>query len=176
LVVLAILVLLMAFAVPRILGRQKQANINTARTQLGMFKGALDLYQFDMGTLPTTEEGLEALFQAPTVSEEGATSKWAGPYTNAPELPKDPWGNPYQYEYPPTRGSGPAPDIWSYGPDGQDNTEDDIVSWGSGTGEGAEDEFGTEPEFDDMDFDDGGLDQGGMEDFGEFEYSDTGLE
>jgi hypothetical protein len=30
-----------------------------------------------------------------------------------------------------------VPDIWSYGPDGQENTDDDIVSW-TGDGEGSE--------------------------------------
>ena len=46
---------------------------------------------------------------------------------------KDPWGHDYQYEYPPTHGKGESPDIWSLGPDGEDNTEDDIVSWSKDT-------------------------------------------
>jgi hypothetical protein len=64
---------------------------------------------------------------------------------NQDSIPKDPWGNDYQYEYPPTHGKGDYPDIWSFGPDGQDGTDDDIVSWsgtdgGKGTTEGEADQ------------------------------------
>ncbi|NUQ62643.1 MAG: type II secretion system major pseudopilin GspG [Pirellulales bacterium] len=136
LVVLAILVLLVAMVAPRLLGTQKKANVSAAKTQIGLFKGSLERYALDMGSFPTTEQGLTALLQAP--AEEGAAaeseqttpSNWAGPYLNSPELPKDPWGRTYQYEYPPTHGTGEYPDIWSYGPDGEDGTEDDIVNWG----------------------------------------------
>jgi general secretion pathway protein G len=55
--------------------------------------------------------------------------RWDGPYLNSQLIPKDPWGNVYQYEYPPQRGQGDYPDIWSFGPDGEDGTEDDVVSW-----------------------------------------------
>ncbi|NLY00447.1 MAG: prepilin-type N-terminal cleavage/methylation domain-containing protein [Rhodopirellula sp.] len=149
LVVLAILVLLVAMVAPRLLGTQKKANISAAKTQIGLLKGALERYALDMNGFPTTEQGLSALVQAPTadgisggvvdggdagmgMESEGTTgssSSWAGPYVNSNELPKDPWGRQYQYEYPPTHGSGEYPDIWSYGPDGEDATDDDIVSW-----------------------------------------------
>ncbi len=148
LVVLAILVLLVAMVAPRLLGTQKKANISAAKTQIGLLKGSLERYALDMSGFPTTEQGLAALIQAPTEDgtsmgmgtedvsvgmDTGTTStgssNWAGPYVNSNELPKDPWGRPYQYEYPPTHGTGEYPDIWSYGPDGEDGTEDDIVSW-----------------------------------------------
>ena len=78
---------------------------------------------------PTTEQGLQALLSAPGESEEGSVAGWDGPYVNKDEIPRDPWGNEYQYVYPPERGSGDLPDIWSFGPDGEDNTEDDICTW-----------------------------------------------
>jgi hypothetical protein len=84
---------------------------------------------------------------------------WAGPYLDKEELPSDPWGNPYQYAYPPENGTMDFPDIWSAGPDGEDGTEDDICSWGSGSAEGGEDEFGAEQDEDldvDIDVDVGG--------------------
>jgi general secretion pathway protein G len=131
LVVLAILVLLVSMVVPRILGSQKKANINAAKTQIGMLKASLERYVIDCKKYPTTEQGLAALVQKPAdLSEKSA---WDGPYVNG-EIPKDPWGNEYQYEYPPTRGKGDTPDIWSYGPDEEDNTEDDICSWTGGVG------------------------------------------
>lgn len=140
LIVLGILVMLIALAAPRFLGAQKKADIQTAKTQIGLFKGALERYALDMKTFPTTEQGLEALITPPAGTEGGAlegtsagasvAGKWDGPYLNVSQIPLDPWGNPYQYRYPPERGTTDFPDIWSYGPDGQDNTEDDICSWG----------------------------------------------
>jgi len=164
LIVLGILVMLAALAVPRLLGTRKKAKLNTAESQIGLLRGALEHYALDNETFPSTEQGLQALFQAPadSDSEEGSTaSNWAGPYLNK-DLPKDPWGNEYQYAYPPERGSGDFPDIWSWGPDGEDNTEDDICSWGTATqGEG---ELG-EGMDSDIDVDTGGdVGGGGTED------------
>jgi general secretion pathway protein G len=132
LVVLAILVLLAGMVLPRVLGSSKKANIQAAKVQIRSFKGALEQYSLHTNSFPATEQGLTALVQKPAESgseETTTTSGWDGPYLE--EIPKDPWGKPYQYEYPPTRGKGEYPDIWSYGPDGQDNTEDDVVSWTS---------------------------------------------
>lgn len=131
LVVLAILVLLVSMVMPRILGSQKKADINAARTQIGMFKAALERYAIDCKGFPTTEQGLAALVEKPADLDENIT--WDGPYVNG-EIGKDPWGNEYQYEC-----DGDNPRIWSFGPDRQDNTEDDICSWqtGSGAGEGS---------------------------------------
>ncbi|MBN2292894.1 MAG: type II secretion system major pseudopilin GspG [Pirellulales bacterium] len=132
LVVMAILVLLAGLVAPRILGSKKKANIQTATTQIGSFKSALDRYALDMDTFPTTEQGLQALITEPEADEEsagGGKSRWDGSYLNSDVLPTDPWGNAYQYVYPPTHGKGDSPEIWSFGPDGEDDTEDDIVSW-----------------------------------------------
>ncbi len=133
LVVLAILVLLVSMVVPRIIGSQKKADINAAKTQIGMFKAALERYALDCKKYPTTEQGLNALVSKPTDMNENTS--WDGPYVTG-EIGKDPWGGEYQYVYPPERGSGDNPDIWSYGPDGEDNTDDDICSWTGGSGGG----------------------------------------
>jgi len=127
LLVLAILVVLMGLVGPRILRSQKKADINTTKTQIGGFKSTLQHYALDMRTFPSTEEGLAVLLEEPSDPDEAA--KWDGPYLDGTEIPKDPWGNDYQYEYPPSHGKGDFPDIWSYGPDGQEGTEDDIVNW-----------------------------------------------
>jgi len=130
LVVLAILVMLVGMVVPKILGTQKKADIQAAKTQIGMLKAALERYALDCKTYPTTDQGLQALIEKPADMDESVP--W-GPeaYINATELPRDPWGHDYHYEYPPTHGSGDSPDIWSAGPDGEEDTEDDIVSWSS---------------------------------------------
>ncbi len=127
LVVLAILVLIMSMVGPRILGSRKKADINAAKSQIGMLRASLETYSIDLKDFPSTEQGLTALVEAP--AEEDKSSKWEGPYISKSTIPKDPWGRDYQYEYPPTHGKDSYPDIWSFGPDGEDNTEDDIVSW-----------------------------------------------
>lgn len=131
LIVMAILVLLVSLVGPRILGSKKKADINSVKTQIGLFEASLERYAVDLNTFPGTEEGLEALVRRPAENEEGSgrTSNWDGPYLKKSELPLDPWGGQYQYEYPPTHGTDDQPDIWSYGPDGTEGTEDDIVSW-----------------------------------------------
>lgn len=136
LVVLGIIVLLVAIVTPRMLGQQKKADIKAAQTQIKMLQKALQLYSLDMKEFPTTEQGLAALVSCPADVSEAAAARWDGPYTEGGEIPKDPWGNDYQYQYPPVNGTSGYPDIWSYGPDGIDGTEDDICSWtGSGSTE-----------------------------------------
>ncbi len=144
LIVLAILVMLVALVVPRFLGAQQRADRQTAKAQIELLRGCLERYALDTKRFPTTEQGLGALLRAPSDAEEGGVTGWDGPYVNRDEIPLDPWNNEYQYVYPPERGSGDFPDIWSFGPDGEDNTEDDITSWGAAAegGEAGDDDFG----------------------------------
>ncbi len=87
------------------------------------FRAPLMSYRIHMGSYPTTEEGLEALIRAP----EGRSDRWRGPYLERNEVPRDPWGNPYQYRYPGERNSN-GYDLYSYGPDGQDSDQN-IGNW-----------------------------------------------
>lgn len=136
LIVLAILVLLASLVGPRLLGSKQKADINAVKTQIGMFQSALERYAIDMNQFPSTEEGLAALVTSPGQGQGESTDEsgesggtWDGPYLKSETVPVDPWGKPYSYEYPPTHNKINVPDIWSFGPDGQENTEDDIVSW-----------------------------------------------
>ncbi len=156
LVVLAILVLLIAIVTPRIIGTQEKADEKATQIQIGSFKGALERYALEMKGFPKSEQGLKALVSRPSDDEGKAGQKWDGPYLNDDVLPSDPWGNKYQYEYPPVNGKGKFPDIWSYGPDGEDGTDDDIVSWKKSSEDGEESGFGNdEDDFSsDLDMDD----------------------
>jgi len=128
LIVLGILVALFALVLPRFLGSQKKAKIDIATTQIGSFRATLERYYIDCDQFPTTEQGLQALVSKPADLPDTVT--WRGPYVTR-DIGLDPWNNPYQYEYPPTHGGGDTPDIWSYGPDGEGGTEDDVCSWSS---------------------------------------------
>src|SRR5690606_11548074 len=115
---------------PRILGGREKANVNAAKSQIGMLNASLENYVIDMKDYPSTEEGLVALLEDPgDKNAKSDATKWDGPYINKSSIPKDPWGNEYQYAFPPKNNKEKVPDIWSLGPDGEDNTEDDIVSW-----------------------------------------------
>jgi len=129
LVVLGILVLLLAIVAPRILGTQKKADLQATEVQIKVLGRCLKQYAQDMKEYPATEQGLKALVEKPGDLKESLASRWDGPYIEDGELPKDPWNNDYQYEYPPTHGKGPGPDVWSFGPDGENGTDYDIVSW-----------------------------------------------
>lgn len=140
-IVLVILVLLFAMVGPRLLGSQKKADIKAARIQIGNLESALKMYYINMRSFPSTEDGLQALIAPP--SDENKARKWDGPYLDDNVLPVDPWDNPYEYVYPPEHNQRDFPDIWSLGPDGEPDTDDDITNWHESTTEdGIEGESG----------------------------------
>ena len=134
-IVLVILVGLIALVGPRLLGSQAKADIKATKTQIGNLESALKLYAVDMRTFPSSEDGLKALLTRPT--DEKKARKWDGPYLDDEIIPGDSWDNDFVYEYPPTKGTRDFPNISSMGPDGEPNTEDDIVNW-RGSGEDGE--------------------------------------
>jgi len=102
----------------------RTANRNAVEAQIGLFDQALELYRINLKEFPTTEQKLQALREPPADLED--EDQWNGPYLNK-EIPLDPWGNEYQYASPGSHNGDY--DIWSWGPDGQDGTEDDIGNW-----------------------------------------------
>ena len=111
LVVLVILGLVMGLVGPRVLGYLSSSRERTARLQIEGFASALDLFYLDYGRYPTKSEGLDALVHKP-----GSGDRWAGPYLKQANVPKDPWGNPYDYHIP---GKTSPYSITSPGPDGK---------------------------------------------------------
>ena len=108
-VVVIILSILASVVGPKLFKNVDKANISQARHQIGIFKGAIDMYRLDTGNLPTTQHGLKALVANPGVDA------WDGPYLDNTEIPMDPWGNPFAYQSPGT--GGKDYDIISYGKD-----------------------------------------------------------
>jgi len=124
LVVLVILGLLAALAGPRVMKYLGGAKSDTAKLQIEELSSSLDLYRLEVGRYPTSEEGLQALVQAPA----GVTG-WNGPYLKKKDVPNDPWGNPYHYAAPGQHGPF---DLFSYGADNQeggDGENKDLVNW-----------------------------------------------
>lgn len=121
-VVVVILGILAAIVVPRVMSRPDEARIVKAKQDIRALEGALNLYKLDNYAYPSTDQGLEALAKKPTGSPEPKNWKEGG-YIKS--VPKDPWGDPYQYLNPGTHG---AIDIYSLGPD-QQPSDDDIGNW-----------------------------------------------
>lgn len=125
-VVVVILGILAAIVVPRIMDRPDEARIIKAKQDIRVLQSALDLYKLDNYRYPSTDQGLEALVQQPTTTPEPPRWKEGG-YID--RLPKDPWGQPYQYLSPGQH--GPV-DIYSLGADNQlggAGTDADIGNW-----------------------------------------------
>jgi len=124
LLVVVIIGILAAIVVPRLVGRGEDARIAAAKGDIKAMSTALSAYEVDNGKYPNVGQGLAALLVKPTSPPE--PKSWKGPYLqNLQELPKDPWGNEYQYLCPGARNPSGF-DLFSYGPDGQAGTEDDI--------------------------------------------------
>lgn len=127
-VVVAILAILAALVVPRIMGRTDDAKRTAAKVQIRNIEGALQLYKLDNGVYPSTEQGLKALIEKPSVGV--IPKKWKiGGYL--PKLPEDPWGNPYKYLSPAPAQKGDY-EIASLGTDGEvggEGVNADITNW-----------------------------------------------
>jgi len=118
-VVVAILAILAALVVPRIMGRTDEAKRTAAKVQIRNLEGALQLYKLDNGVYPTTEQGLRALVEKPAVGV--VPKRWKiGGYID--KLPEDPWGSPYKY-------LSPAP--VQQGQNGQIKADYEIMSLGT---------------------------------------------
>jgi len=124
LVVLVIIGLIMGLVGPRVLAYLGDARVKAARLQIESFNNSLDLFHLDVGRYPTTQEGLTALVQRPA-----GTGVWNGPYLKGGSVPNDPWGNPYVYKIPGTKGPY---DLISYGPTGREGGQGSagtITNW-----------------------------------------------
>ncbi|RZB34724.1 MAG: general secretion pathway protein G [Desulfobacteraceae bacterium Eth-SRB1] len=119
-VVIVILGILAGLIVPRIMSRPEEARQAKARIQIESLETALKLYKLDSGSYPSTEQGLQALVEAPEVGN--LPVKWReGGYLEKGKVPKDPWNNEYIYLCPGTHDDF---DLISYGADGEPSGEE----------------------------------------------------
>lgn len=108
LVVLGIVSFVVAGIVSAVNKGSDTARKDLASSEISKMKTYLKMYKAKNSAYPTTDEGLEALSD----------------YYD--ETPIDPWGNAYEYESPGTHNKNF--DIWSKGPEDDDDS-DDINSW-----------------------------------------------
>ena len=122
-VVVVVIALLGAMIGPTLFKKVQQAEETRVSQDIRTVVGALKFYRLDNYRYPTQAQGLEALVTAPA----GAESKWNGPYLET--LPKDPWGEPYQYQ---TGTHGKEIEVYSPGADGQtggEGSNQDLGNW-----------------------------------------------
>ena len=123
-VVVTILGILFSIVSITVIQRIDETKWKTTVTQMNILENALESYRLDMGDYPTTEQGLQALVEAPAGAEG-----WYGPYLQK-KVPTDNWNKPFIYRYPGEEHDGY--EIISYGKDGVPGGEKwnkDIKSW-----------------------------------------------
>jgi general secretion pathway protein G len=123
-VVLVIIGVLAALIAPNVLDRAGEAKVTAARTDVNNLMQALKLYKLDNQRFPSTEQGLASLVRKPTVGT--IPPNWK-PYVD--KLPRDPWGQEYQYLSPGVKGEI---DVFSFGADGKpggEGNDADVGSW-----------------------------------------------
>ncbi|GAB6968712.1 type II secretion system major pseudopilin GspG [Komagataeibacter kakiaceti JCM 25156] len=118
LVVIAILGLLIGLVAPAALRQLGGARASIAHQSIERIGQVLDLYKLDVGSYPSTDEGLQALVTRPPDAET-----WNGPYVKDGRAPLDPWNHPYIYRNPSER-AGHDYDLCSTGPGGRSNNTD----------------------------------------------------
>lgn len=127
LVVIVVIAILATLVAPNVFQHVGAAKDATARSQIEMIGAGLDSYRLHNGSYPTSEQGLAALWEVPTIDPP---ANWRGPYLRKP-VPLDPWGNPYVY-ISPGEVNPNGYDLISLGADGKlggEGENADVTSW-----------------------------------------------
>ncbi len=124
-VVVIILGILAAIVAPNVIGRIDDAQAARVQQDLRGIENALKFYRLDNFSYPTSEQGLDALVTKPA---DPNIKNWkTGGYLD--RMPKDPWGNPYEYLSP---GNNGEIDIYTLGRDGRpggEGVDADVGNW-----------------------------------------------
>jgi len=119
---LIIIGLLATLVVTKVTSKIDQARVTTTKANLKILSSAVNQFRMDTGRFPAEDMGLLDLIEQPT-----DVINWEpGGYVETTELPLDGWGNEFVYEPYPESGKEFA--IRSFGPDGEEGTEDDLLS------------------------------------------------
>ncbi len=127
LIVIAILLAIGGLVVVNLIPRGEQAKADIQRIQLDQVANALDQFRLDMDRWPTEEEGIEVLWKRDSLEDENDYERWRGPYLEDP-VTEDRWGNELLYRFPGEIRGESYYDLISFGPDGEEETDDDITN------------------------------------------------
>ena len=124
LVVLGIIAMLAGIVGPQVMKHMGESKTKAAKVQIEDLSATLDMYKLDAGSYPTTEQGLQALIEAPDTAKH-----WNGPYLSKAKIPLDPWQNEYHYVSPGEHGRFDISSMGADGKEGGTGEDQDIVSW-----------------------------------------------
>ena len=127
-VVVVIIAILAGLIIPRFMGETDKAKQAKAKMQIESLESALKMYKLDNGSYPTTEQGLKALVEAPTVGN--LPKNWRqGGYLEKGKIPKDPWDHEYVYVSPGSHGDFDLSSLGADGEPGGEAFDKDINNW-----------------------------------------------
>ncbi|MGD9688983.1 MAG: type II secretion system major pseudopilin GspG [Phycisphaerales bacterium] len=126
-IVIVIILAILGFVGANLMGQRDKANERLVKAQLLQLKQSLMNFKNDFDRFPTDEEGLVVLWDKTAIPEE-EQSKWSAAYTSEP-IPVDRWNSAWGYKQVGERAPEGWFDLWSFGPDKQDGTTDDIHLW-----------------------------------------------
>lgn len=127
--VLTLMAALLTLVTPNIIKELKKGQAKAARAQVQSLKNVLNSYYMDNSCYPTTEQGLKALVEKPTIPPVPET--WNGPYLEDKSIPRDPWGEELRYICPGNHNPDRY-DLYSLGSDkkeGGEGNDADIGNW-----------------------------------------------
>ncbi|MBN1365089.1 MAG: type II secretion system major pseudopilin GspG [Syntrophaceae bacterium] len=127
-VVIVILGVLAGLIIPRIMGRPDEARQAKAKIQMEALESALKLYKLDNGGYPTTDQGLKALIEPPSIGNIPKNWRQDG-YLEKAKVPKDPWGNDFIYISPGSHGDFDLTCLGKDGEAGGEGVNKDINNW-----------------------------------------------
>ena len=126
LIVVAIISILAAVVIPKIMTRPDEARRVKAVMDVKAIEGSLAMYKLDNGVFPTTDQGLKALVEKPSTGN--VPKKW-NPEGYLKKVPKDPWDHEYIYLAPGLHGEFDIICLGSDGENGGDGFAADVNNW-----------------------------------------------
>ena len=136
LIVIAILLAIGGIVLINVLGAQDRADVGVTKVQMQALADAMKQFRVDMKRYPTEEEGVTVLWSSAALEDEEDAGAWGGPYLEKP-VTTDQWGNEWIYRNP-SDIEGLPYDLISPGPDGEEDSEDDLSANDGMMGEGGE--------------------------------------
>ncbi|MEQ1738513.1 MAG: type II secretion system major pseudopilin GspG [Methyloglobulus sp.] len=124
LVVLGIIAMLAGLVGPQVMKHMGESKVKAAKVQIEDLAQTLDMYKLDVGSYPTSEQGLNALIESP----DGA-QRWNGPYLRKSKVPLDPWQQEYKYTSPGEHGKFDISSLGADGKEGGEGEDQDLNSW-----------------------------------------------
>ncbi len=124
LVVLGIIAMLAGLVGPQVMKHMGESKVKAAKVQIEDLAQTLDMYKLDVGSYPTSEQGLNALIESP-----GDIQRWNGPYLRKSKVPLDPWNNEYKYTSPGEHGKFDIVSLGADGKEGGEGEDKDLNSW-----------------------------------------------